>query len=225
MSLRKLGAAVFAVLAIGAVTADNAFAAPTTGKSHWNVNVAKLSGTSAFACSSTGTFSLKSSIAGSPLWLTANPVSCLTPNSLIANTTVSGVEMAVDSGEILFDDVIVMEPAGCVTYNDNFLTEKLASNIEMDGSTVYDRFVAAAPATQLSVIALRECAAEGNYKLTGFLRALWPYRTGEEKYVNQLTFNSTSNAVSELKMGGNAATLEGTLNVTLTSGATFSASE
>ncbi len=79
MSLKKLGAAVFAVLAIGAVMASSAFAAPTTGNSQWYVNGSKLTGSTGVTCAKTGTepIVLASEVAGAKVKLDATNVECL----------------------------------------------------------------------------------------------------------------------------------------------------
>ncbi|HXF32337.1 MAG TPA: hypothetical protein VN522_12525 [Solirubrobacterales bacterium] len=225
MGVKNLGAALFAALALGAMTAGSVFAAPATVKSYWLENGATPSGSTATKCSKASeSLSLKSTVAGSPVWLTATAVECVT-GSKIEHTPVEGVEMAVGSGTLRFTGLTVMEPAGCTVAESTITTEPLVSNVELEGESVYQKIAPAPGKTKLATVKLRNCAAEGNYNVTGFVRGLEANKTGVESTNQKLKFNSTSNAVSELKLGGNTATLEGEVNNELVSGGKFTAVE
>jgi hypothetical protein len=222
MSLKKLGAGIFAVLAISAVMASSAFAAPTTGNSQWYINGSKLASGSSetVTCAKTGTepITLASTVAGAAVKLTATGVECV-ESKITQNGT-----MAEDSGKLRFTGVTVDEPAGCSTVA-TLTTEALKTHLEMDGTTTYDKFEPAAGETEKFVtIKLTKCAAEGSYPVKGYVRGR-SNTTGTAAVNQPLTFDSSSNAVSALTLGGNAATITGNAANTLTSGLSWLAEE
>lgn len=223
MSLRKLGAVLLAVLAIGVVTASSAFAAPSTIKGYWLVKGATPSPSASVKCSKASEkISLKGTIAGVSTSITATGVECPT-GSKIENATVEQAEMAIGSGTLKLTGVTLMEPAGC-GIAETITTESLATKLEMDGESIYDR-IAPATGTRLASFKITGCAIAGTYPLTGFVRGLLANKTGVEKANQVIKFNSTSNAFSELKLAGNTATLEGETNNELVSGNEFTAVE
>jgi hypothetical protein len=63
--------------------------------------------------------------------------------------------------------------------------------------------------------------------VTGYIRGRSPNTTGTQSTNQKLIFDAASNTVpiSELKIGGNAATLEGEANNELSTGTSFAVTE
>ena len=113
MSLKKLGIALGAVLAIGALLASSAFASPVTNKAQWVNGAGETITGKTVTCAKAGAgkLVLKSTILGSPGEITAEQVECI--GATIANTEVEGVHMATASGKLKFTGLTVVKPEGC----------------------------------------------------------------------------------------------------------------
>jgi hypothetical protein len=225
MSLKKLGIALVAVFAMAAIVANSASAAFTTGHSRWLDSSGNTLTEAPVTCSNVGTFTLLSTIAGSEVELTAGKLAC-SSNAKIATTGSGASQMAVDSGTLVFSEVTVMKPLGCTVAESTITTEPLSTNLEMEGTAVYDKFVPTS-GEKFAVVKIRKCAAEGNYNVTGYIRGRSPNTTGTQSTNQKLIFDAASNVapISELKLGGNAASLLGEANNELATGASFAATE
>jgi hypothetical protein len=125
---------------MAAIVANSASAAFTTGHRKWINASGETINEAAVVCSNVGTFTLKTTFAGSEVELTAGKLVC-SSNTKIATTGSGSSQMAVDSGTLIFSEVSVLKPAGCTVPESTITTEPLSTNLEMEGSVVYDKFV------------------------------------------------------------------------------------
>ena len=110
MRLKKLGAALVVVAALGAVLASSAFAAATTTDVKWYTGAApgtELSGSATAASEQVGASSFKTTVAGEAIELSSTNIECV--ECKIENS--GGT--AVGSGKLKFTGVTVSKPAGC----------------------------------------------------------------------------------------------------------------
>jgi hypothetical protein len=226
MSHRKLGLALAAVPAIGAVVVVNsAFGTATETKGFWNKAGVKLaSGTKlAVTCGNTGNFVLESTVGASntPLKLEASTVTC--PGGEIFNES----EKAKATGKIKFSGVKVIKPEGkCVVTGGTVETVALKGQVWMEGTTMYERFAPASGETFANV-SIEGCSIEEVYPAKGVVFGKSVNATGEEAETQELTFSGAVNTTAggSLTFGGHAATLAGTGTFKLTGGGRWGASE
>jgi hypothetical protein len=228
MSLKKLGAALLAVMALGAVSASNAFAVDetVTDPASWTTDApATLAQNTphGISCSKTAAspnIRLHTTVGGAALELQATGVEC--PGATIENITVGGVHMAAASGKIKFTGVTVIEPAGCTTPVTNE-TLALKADLLMGKGTAgqpatsagFVKFVPAVEGGNFTSVTISECAAEGKYPVKGFTIGEATTATEVHSSVQEVNGSETTAAMSGLKFGTNAASLTGEISVQL----------
>ena len=215
MSLKKLGIALGAVLAIGALLASSAFASPVTNKAQWvNSEGEAITGkTVTCAKAGAGNLVLKGTILGSPAEITAEQVECI--GGTIANTEVEGVHMATASGKLKFTGLTVVKPEGCTA--EPVETVSLTGSLKMDSENASKSYAEFKPAsgTKFATVKLRGCAAEGNYNVNGVTYGEAAYETGVTAESQVLKFNEATNGFGTLTMGSEPATIEGEASNTI----------
>ena len=215
MSLKKLGIALGAVLAIGALLASSAFASPVTNKAQW-VNSAgeTISGNSVTCANSgAGNLQLGFTFLGSPGLIEAEQVSSI--GALITNTEVEGVHMATASGKLKFTGLTVVKPEGCTV--EPIETVALTANLKMDSENSSKAYVEFKPAsgTKFVTMKVRGCAFEGNYGINGVLYGEAASTTGSVAETHALRFNETTTLLSSLSLGAEPAAFLGEVSNTI----------
>ncbi len=236
MSLKNLGVAMMAVLALGAVFATSAFAGTVnTNKASWTTGTTPNANTIptgkanglAIKCRKTAaspTFVFTSTAAGFPVKLTATGVEC--PSATIYNEVVSTVPHAKATGKIKFTGVTVDEPAGCktpATQETNLLEgEVLMVN---GGANPFFKFQPDTGVANFITLALEECAAEGKYPVKGYTYCESTNATEVHSEQQECTDNATTAAQSALTLGPNPAAISGEITAERTAGGAFGAEE
>ncbi len=242
MSLKNLGVAMMAVLALGAVFATSAFAGtPTTRKSSWTTGTTPNANTiptgkangKAIKCRKTAqpaVFTLTGTVAGQPTKLTATGVECV--NATIYNEVVATVPHAKATGKIKFTGVTVDEPAGCTTpaTQETNLLEGEVTMVEQGGVVSTKPFFkfepdATAGAVNFTTVKLEGCAAEGSYPVKGYTYCEATNATEVHSEQQECGDNATTAAQSKLTLGPNAAAISGQITAELTAGGSFGAEE
>jgi len=222
MSLKRLGIALVASLALAAVFASSAFATATTTKSFWTTGGASLASgsTAAVKCSAAENFILKGTVAGAETEIKATTLECPSGDVIKQEG-----EQAIATGTLKFSGLTVLKPSGCKT-NASITTKPLTAKTFMEGTTTYERF-APTEGEVFANVPLTECAAEGTYPAKGNVFGQASNATGVDATNQQLTFSGAINSTAggALTLGTNAATISGKANNELASGATFSAYE
>jgi hypothetical protein len=223
MNLKKLGAALLVVFALGAVMASSALAASeaVTKDVKWHIKQAGVDevvkATSATAgltigaeATTTENF-LETTVAGTPLKLRAKKASCI--GCKIWN---EGGTTAVGSGEIEFTEVTAVTPPLCKVKEEKVRTKAL--NVKADymekvegveTSTNYIQFKPVG--VTFATVTLKECSLAGNYNVEGTVYAKTVNNTGVFAPDQEVEFSGAINATAkgELKFGEEPATLEG----------------
>ncbi len=243
MSLKNLGVAMMAVLALGAVVATSAFAGtPTTRKSSWTTGTTKNANTiptgkanaKAIKCRKTAAspnFAFTSTAAGFSLKLTATGIEC--PGMTIYNETpAGGVPHAKATGKIKFTGVTIDEPVGCMTpaNQETNLLEGEVKMVESGGVVSAKPFFkfepdATAGVTNFITLKLEGCAAEGNYPIKGFTYCEATNATEVHSEQQECGDNATTAAQSKITLGPNPGALSGEITAELTAGGSFGAEE
>jgi len=222
MSVKRLGIALVASLALAAVFASSAFATATTTKSFWREAGTKLSSgtTKAVKCSAAENFILKGTVAGAETEIKATTLECPSGDVIKQEG-----EQAIATGTLKFSGLTVLKPSGCKT-NASITTKPLTAKTFMEGTTTYERF-APTEGEVFANVPLTECAAEGTYPAKGNVFGQAGNPTGTEAVNQPLTFSGAINTTAggALTLGTNAATISGKANNELGSGAKFSANE
>jgi hypothetical protein len=208
MRLRKLGAALVVIAALGIVLASSSFAAATTTDVKWYTGSpgTELSASETVSAKQAGTGTLTTTIAGTAVKLSATGTECV--ECKIENS--GGT--AVGSGKLTFTGVTVVEPAKCTT-SASITTKALTIQSDwMIGTTNYIKFFpSAGEATALTTVELAGsgCALAGLYKVTGTVFAQSVNSTGTSAATQAFKTSGTINSTAggSLKMGENAATL------------------
>jgi hypothetical protein len=224
MSIKKLGLALVAVLALAGIMAGSAFATATATKGHWVVSGSWLgaSESKTVTCakaSGAANFKLAGKVLGSEIELEATGVECL--ESTISNPG----EFAQDRGILRFTGVSVVKPVGCRT-NTTITTALLSTQVYMEGTTSYDRFAATSGTTWFN-LPISGCAAAGSYPVKGTDFGRSPNATGVESAHQKLEFSGAINTTAggALTFGTEAVTLSGEAENTLSPEASFAAHE
>jgi hypothetical protein len=219
MSLKKLGMALLAVVVLGAIAANSAFAANEYSETggQWYVSGSKLSGEKALTTTAVGTQKLATTVAGSPLDLTATGVNCL--SCVIKNSTTT---TATADGTLEFTGVSVSEPAGCTVAGGTVTTKALTAVVGMNtaGSSATLKFTPQSGTTFATVeLGGTECAIAGTYKVTGIAYAKATLATGEFAVNQEITLSQaiqeSAGEATSLKFGANAAFLTGAVKGSL----------
>ncbi len=242
MSLKRLGIAMMAVLALGAVFATSAFAGtPTTRKASWTTGTTKNANTiptgkgnaKAIKCRKTAAspnFTLTVTIAGLPVEFTASGVECV--NATIYNEVVGGVPHAKATGKVKFTGVKIVKPEGCktpATVETNLLEGEVLM-VESGGVVSPKPFFKSAPdaaagVTNFTTLKIEECVLEGNYPIKGFTYCEGTNATEVHSEQQECTDNATTAAQSALTLGPSPAVFKGEITAELTAGGSFGAEE
>ncbi len=237
MSLKRLGIAMMAVLALAAVFASSALAGtPNTNKASWTTGTVKNANTlptgkangKAIKCSKTAAspnFALTATVAGAPAKLTATGIHC---EATIYNEVVAGIPHAKLTGKITYTNVTVDEPAGCTTPATQ-TTNLIEGEVKMvtGSAKPFIKFEphASAGVTNFTNVKLEGCAAEGSYPLKGFTYCEMTNATEVHSPVQECGTNATTAAQSKLTLGPNAAALGGEIAIELVDGSDFGVEE
>jgi hypothetical protein len=233
MRVKKLMAAMLAVLALGALAvAGNASAAIGTEASQWYsgttaAGVSAVSGAQTIKAkmgttAGIGTvFKLTANIGGTPLEFTATGLECV--GCIIANEAVTGKTepVATGKGTIKFTGVTVMTPTGCTVRNGEGGTIGV---VETKPLTVHADFMHEGKAFQqwfpttnstfatLFIEGGGCIAIKGPYQVTGTLFSEAVNLTGTMAQEQAIKFSSAIQTTTgaALKLGANAAELTGT---------------
>jgi hypothetical protein len=212
MSLKKFGAALIAVLALGAVMASSAFALPTTpvGTQLYVNGVKKAAGASeSLVCSAGTPLILKGTVAGAATEIKAKKLTCA--GAKLNQVGTGGMVEAV--GKLVFSELEVLKPAGCKTAA-SIETAELKARIFTEGAlTTYVRFAPKAETTeteQFAVVPLTECAAEGKYPAKGVVFGK-ANNTGVEVTPQPVVFSEANQKAGggKLTLGTNEAQISG----------------
>jgi hypothetical protein len=228
MSLRKLGIALIAVMALGASSAPNAFAIDeaVTDVSSWTVGGVNLAQNTpkAITCKRTAAsenFKLETIVAEAPFELEATGVSC--SEAAITNVTVAGVHMAVVTGKVTMSGVKVVKPSGtsCTVPEEMIKTNLLEGILQMgkaprnktEESFLEVKPDAAAGQTRIATAKVEGCSLEGSYPITGNFYTTMTLNTKEDAVVQEFNGNFTTCAMSFLKFGFNGGCFFGELAI------------
>jgi hypothetical protein len=238
MSLKRLGIALFAALALGGLTASSAFAvdAVETDVSSWTAGGVKLAQNTpaAIKCSKTAAsenLKLVTTVAEAPFELEATGVSC--SEAKITNITVAGIHMAVATGKLTFTGVAIVKPNGsiCEVEGGMIKTNLLEWTLQMGKAptnSTPEGFIelkpdAAAGVTSLGSVTILGCSLEGSYKLGGIIFLKTTLNTKEDAVVQEVNANTTTAAMSSVTWGTNPASVIGEIAIELNSGAVWGA--
>jgi hypothetical protein len=228
MSFKKLGVALLAVVVLGAVMANSAFAENEFNETggQWYTKSGgvetKLSGTLDFTEVKRGLVSLQTTIGGDPVTIHGN--SWVGKECSLVNPTSSKATM--DCKSVTIDEVTVVEPAGCsvpktaegaVSIPSKEITAILAMN--KAGTVATLEFTPKEGAT-LATIELTgaSCPIAGTFKLTGALFAKAVSATGAFGLSQEIEFSEaiqkSAGTSTSMKLGANAAFITGGLKAT-----------
>jgi hypothetical protein len=218
MGLKKLGAVVVAVLAVGGLFASVALA------QQWCVNGVKLASGSSLAATAktTSTIVLVSKLFGSSLKLTATGLEAKEGKIVQTGSGTSGVSTL--TGKLVFTGIIVDEPEGCKSPG-TIETTALVGTARMGitEATKENVYVKVVPkeGEVFTTFKITECAAAGSYQIKGsvFVKANNPTGTAAVTQGGTTSGAINSSQGGALTLGKEAATLDGTIDITLASGA------
>jgi hypothetical protein len=235
MSLKKLGAALIAVLAIGAVIASSASAEIKTEAAQWYTGASPGTtlpvGTDQAITATIGThpvlgpkFTLHGVISNKPIDLTATGLECVGCSITNAVVTSGTTPVAMGKGKIKFTGVTADEPSGCTVRNGSEtgavgVVETKALQVHADfmhEGKAFQQFFPEAGATKtFATVYLEggECKAiAGPYQVTGTVFSEAKLKTGESSATQENVFSPAIQTTTgaELKLGENKAELTGT---------------
>jgi hypothetical protein len=166
----------------------------------------------------------KAKVLGSTIKLTATGLNCT--GAKIKTTGSGATSMAIAEGQIELTGVSVDEPAGCKT-SAAIKTNALVADLQMDNietAKSYVAFTAAAGAgSTITTIKLEGCAAVGSYPLKGVVYFEATDPTEGHTVAQHLAGTEATDAFSALKLGSEAATLTGEVEIELASGLAWGA--
>lgn len=232
MSLKKLGVALLAVVVLGAIMANSAFAENSfKGGGTWLVAGSKLAegeaNAKALTTTAVGASTLTTTVGGTKLVLSSSNITCL--GCTIDNTAGT---VATIMGSLSFTEVSVVEPAGCSVVGGKVESKALTATLGM-GGTGTGATLQFAPLTGETFATLEltggSCPISGLYKVTGkqfgeSVNATKVSALAQEVVTSEAIQKSAGTATS-LKFGEKAAILNGKLKGTLTSGQTWGGEE
>jgi hypothetical protein len=233
MSLKKLGIALLAVFAFGAIAANSAFAEngfEETGAT-WTYNNAPLGvgvkkELKVHLAEGTTKSTLETTVAGQELDLTATGIECI--ECTIENKTGT---VATADGFLQFTGVTVTKPLNCSVPGGTIKTKALTAILGMGpaGSTKDTVKFTPQSGTTFALVELTgaSCPISGTYKVTGTQFAESAANTGvtltDQKITASAAIQKSAGTASSLKFGENAATLTGSIEATIIGGGTFGA--
>jgi len=221
MKLKKLGMALFVVLALGAIAVSSASAAAVTEDQTWTIEGVTLSGSE--SVTSTGSGTLVTKVGTTPLELESTGINCV--SCTISNSGGS----AVGSGSLEFTGVKVKTPATCAARNPGGtvgIIKTTPLNVKADymiGTSNYILFTPATPSlfTELELLkGSGGCAISGKYLVTGEVFVKSNNGTGVDEVTQAVTSSGkineeASGKTNALQFGGVAAELNGTASFVL----------
>jgi hypothetical protein len=221
MSLKRLGVALVASLALAAVFASSSFATASTVTGTWKVaGTALTSGeTREFKCSAAEEFVITATVAGAATEIKASTLECPSGDVIKQEST-----HAIATGTLKFSGLTVVKPAGCST-SASITTKAVTAKIYEEGATVYERFEPTAGETgTFASIPLTGCSAENTYPVKGTVFGQSSNATGTEAANQPLTFSEAiqTAAGGSLTWGTNGGQIKGKANNELVDGNKFS---
>jgi hypothetical protein len=225
MSFKKLGVALFAVLALCGFMANSAFATSNwrseNEKGQWYVNGSKLTESSStvdLVVVAVGTQSLRTTVGKEKLDITATTVKAIGVTLKQTSTP-----KATITGELEFSGLSVTEPAGCSTTS-TIKTKPLTATLGMNkaGTLATLQFQPTAGATTaFATVELigASCPIAGLYKVTGTVygqatNATNTFEASQEIKLSEAIQLDAGTATS-LKFGENSAILTGGVKGTI----------
>ena len=216
MRLKKLGAALFVVAALSAVLAGSAFATAVTtevsggGMAQWYTGTSSgtlLSGSETLSAEAVGTGTLTfETEAGTKYAIQSKKVSCI--GCKIEN--VGGT--AVGVGQLKFEEVSVVEPAGCSTTSTITSTALSVTADWMEGTSAVDliKFTPTkGETTAFATVSITGCALETTLVPKGNVFVSAQNDTGVQAVGQEIHSSATinKNAGGSLKVGSKEASL------------------
>jgi hypothetical protein len=208
MRLKKLGAALVVVAALGAILASSAFATASTADAHWFTNLQNpMTGSRTMNAEAVGTGTFRTeSEGGTKYAVQSKKITCV--ECKIEN--VGGV--AVGSGKLRFEELSVLEPAGC-SVTSPITTNALSVTADyMEGTTTnYIKFVPTkGETTAFATVPITGCALETNLIPKGnvYVRTVNPTKKLAFKQEVESSALINSTAGGSLKVGSKVASLE-----------------
>jgi len=208
MSLKKLGLALLAILALGAVFANSALATAEESNGFWYGEGTKLAAgvKSEIVCSQVGEATLSTTVGtnNTPLKLKATATEC--PGAVIFNES----SKAKATGKIKFTGVTVVEPAGCSVVGGEVETEPLKGQIYMKGTKVLFMF-SPVSGEIFAEPEIAGCAIAGGYPTKGVVFGESTNATNFEAEEQFLNFSAAINSAAggSLTFGGHSASITG----------------
>lgn len=222
MGYKKLGWALLVTFVIGAASASQAVAAPSTPTSQrWFENSVALTGSAAVKCEvpTGGSYGLAFEVGAVGVEIKATGIECV-------NGTISNVaNMGESTFKLKLTGATVTTPKGCTIEKGTITSEELKARLQKEGTeTVYELIEPVAGAKEkVASIPIRGCTLEGNYPLRGTQYGIASLKTGVEKVTQPFEFNLKTSALSTLNVSGEPALFEGVINTKLVSGIVFGA--
>jgi len=241
MSIKKLGAVLVAVLALTAIVVSSASAAVATERAEWYTGAAPgttlkekedLPVTLELPAATTTT--LVGVIAGAPVEISSNLISCVGCNITNEVVTEKAGAAAIAKGKITFSNVTVLKPANCTAAGINadgtieetgmITTRPLVVHADfMDTSKggageppvtkhAFAQFLPQTGGIFAGVkLAGAACGVAGNFNVTGTVFGESANDTGTQAAEQKVFFNAgvQTTTGANLKFGANAATLTG----------------
>jgi hypothetical protein len=207
MRLKKLGAALVVVAALGAVLASSAFATASTEDVKWFTGSGtELTGSETMSAEAvgTGTFTTESE-GGTKYVLQSKKVSCV--ECKIENSGGS----AIGSGKLKFEEVSVVEPAGCSVASSITTTALSVTADWMEGTTNYIKFVPTkGETTAFATVSITGCALETTLVPKGSVFVQSQNATGVQAVGQEIHSSEAINATAggSLKVGSKNASLK-----------------
>ena len=218
--LRRLGAALFVVIALGAVLAGSAFATATTTAANWYTGTSGtlLTGSATLSASASGATTIATMISGEPVEIQASSVSCV--GCSISNSPAG----AHGTGKLRFSGLTVVHPSPGCNVTDPIETAALTFEADwMEGTSALVRIVptSGSTGTFLSFTLSGSCW-NGTFPVKGNVFGKTTAATGTQTSNQTIQFTAAINSAAGggLAAGGNAATLTGT-DVLSTGGTPF----
>ena len=211
MSLKKIGMALVAVLALGAVMANTAFGAATTTDVQWYLNGSSLSASQAVTSGLVGTATLETEVGETPLKLASTGLECVDCTIFNFGSSAKG------EGELKFTGVSVVTPSGCEVIGGAVQTNELKVDADyMIETKNYVRLAPVGAAAALAGLTLKAkmgktCAISGPYLVKGsvFVKSQNATGVGATKQFVNSSGPINTEAGGELKFGLETATLTG----------------
>jgi hypothetical protein len=223
MRTQRLSIAIAATAIVAAASASSALAGTAvTQTASWTIGGSVGTGTipvntqQPISCSKTAAtpvYVLKGTVAGAALEVTAGGVEC--SEAKITNLTV-GTHMAQLTTKLTLTTVAIKKPAGCTTPK-MLQTSEVTADLKMDqtvNTKSYLDFASEGPS--VGSLTIEGCAVEGKYPIKGAFLCEMTDATEVQTVVQECAYTATTNAMSGLTIGGNAATLEGEVAFELT---------